>query len=164
MFLYPPCCVHRDRRPDLTVSGAPSPRFVFSFLKGFLFLCFVSRGKRVRWPRALMPADRGRYPPPAGAIPSPPTGSLVPGLPLPQARRSREMPPPSSPSPPFAGDDAAVRGSPSPPFAGDIRRRLWLSQAHRLVLWFPGCRSPKPAVRGCSSRRPRLTEPAVRGR
>ncbi len=34
-----------------------------------------------------MPADRGRYPPPAVAIPSPPTGSLVPGLPLPQARR-----------------------------------------------------------------------------
>ncbi len=29
--LVPPCCVHRDRRPDLTVSGAPSPRFVFVF-------------------------------------------------------------------------------------------------------------------------------------
>ncbi len=27
----PPSCVHRDRRPDLTVSGAPSPRFVFVF-------------------------------------------------------------------------------------------------------------------------------------
>ncbi len=24
----PPSCVHHDRRPDLTVSGAPSPRFV----------------------------------------------------------------------------------------------------------------------------------------
>ncbi len=34
-----------------------------------------------------MPADRGRYPPPAVAIPSPPAGSLVPGLPLP-----KEMP------------------------------------------------------------------------
>ncbi len=86
--LVPPCCVHRDRRPDLTVSGAPSPRFVlFVFSSFVLFLCFVSRGKRVRWPRALMPADRGRYPPPAVAIPSPPAGSLVPGLPLPQARR-----------------------------------------------------------------------------
>ncbi len=34
-----------------------------------------------------MPADRGRYPPPAVALPSPPAGCLVPGLPLPQARR-----------------------------------------------------------------------------
>ncbi len=77
--LVPPCCVHRDRRPDLTVSGAPSPRFCFPCLKSvfYLFLCFVSHGQRVRWPRALMPADRGRY--------SPPAGSLVPGLPLPQA-------------------------------------------------------------------------------
>ncbi len=40
-----------------------------------------------------MPADRGRYPPPAVAIPSPPAGCLVPGLPLPQARRSREITP-----------------------------------------------------------------------
>ncbi len=42
-----------------------------------------------------MPADRGRYPPPAVAIPSPLAGSLVPGLPLPQARRSREITPPA---------------------------------------------------------------------
>ncbi len=77
----------RDRRPDQTVSGTPSPRFVlFVFSSFYLFLCFVSRG---------MPADRGRYPPPAVAIPSPPAGSLVPGLPLPQARRSREITPPT---------------------------------------------------------------------
>ncbi len=64
--LVPLCCVHRDRRPDLTISGAPSPRFVlFVFFLVFIcFLCLVSRGKRVRRPRALMPADRGRYPPP----------------------------------------------------------------------------------------------------
>ncbi len=35
----PPSCVHRDRRPDLTVSGAHSPRIVFRFSKCFvLFL------------------------------------------------------------------------------------------------------------------------------
>ncbi len=64
---------------------------------------------RVRWPRALMPADRGRYLPPAVAIPSPPAGCLVPGLPLPQAHRSREFTPPSAahPGPPSAGDHAA---------------------------------------------------------
>ncbi len=41
-----------------------------------------------------MPADRGRYPPPAVAIPSLPAGCLVPGLPLPQVLRSREITPP----------------------------------------------------------------------
>ncbi len=97
VFLYPPCCVHRDRRPDLTVSGAPSPRFVlFVFSCFYLFQCFVSRSKRVRRLRALMPADRGRSPPPAVAIPGPPAGSLVPGLPLPQARHLRVFKPPSA--------------------------------------------------------------------
>ncbi len=38
--LVPPSCVHRDRRPDLTVSGAPSPRFVFVF-KSLLFCSYV---------------------------------------------------------------------------------------------------------------------------
>ncbi len=37
-----------------------------------------------------------RYPPPAVAIPSPLAGSLVPGLPLPQACRLREITPPAS--------------------------------------------------------------------
>ncbi len=46
----PPSCVHRDRRPDLTVSGAHSPRFVFVFESFILFqsvcLC-LSRRKEV---------------------------------------------------------------------------------------------------------------------
>ncbi len=106
--LVPPCCVHRDRRPDLTVSGALHP-FCFPVFKSLCFDLFVSvlrqgsrhsssrhsplqdgvgvrqgspRVPRVRWPRAIMPADRGRYPPPAVALPSPPAGS--PGLPLPR--------------------------------------------------------------------------------
>ncbi len=41
-----------------------------------------------------------------------------------------------------------------PPIAGDIRRRRWLSQARRLVVWFPGCRSPRRAIRGRSRHRP----------
>ncbi len=40
-----------------------------------------------------------------------------------------------------------------PPIAGDIRRRRWLSQARRLVAWFPSCRSPRRAVRGRSRHR-----------
>ncbi len=60
VFLAFPCCVHRDRRPDLTVSVVPSPRFVlFVFSSLWLFPCFVPRGKRVCSPRALMPAVRG---------------------------------------------------------------------------------------------------------
>ncbi len=43
----PPSCVHRDRRPDLTVSGAHSPRIVFHFSKVFCFVpefvCPVAR-------------------------------------------------------------------------------------------------------------------------
>ncbi len=94
MFLFPPrvCTVTEDQTK--TVSGAHSPRFVFRFEK-FLFCSSVyvclSRGmevaarhsrhsplqvgvgvRRVHWPRALMPADRGRYPSPAVALPSPP--------------------------------------------------------------------------------------------
>ncbi len=41
-------CVHRDRRPDLKVSGAPSHRVLFVFWKVFIFFpVFVSRGKEV---------------------------------------------------------------------------------------------------------------------
>ncbi len=40
-----------------------------------------------------------------------------------------------------------------PPIAGDIRRRRWLSQARRRVAYFPGCRSPRRAVRGRSRHR-----------
>ncbi len=43
----PPSCVHRDRRPDRTVSVVPSPRFVlFVFLSGYfvpVFVCPVAR-------------------------------------------------------------------------------------------------------------------------
>ncbi len=75
----PPSCVHSDRRSDLTVSGAHSPRFVFHFQKSFvLFLFCLFRGKevtahhpaiahcksagspRVLWPRAPRRAVRGR--------------------------------------------------------------------------------------------------------
>ncbi len=37
----PPSCVHRDRRPDPTVSGAPSPRFVL-FVVWKVFILFLS--------------------------------------------------------------------------------------------------------------------------
>ncbi len=42
LFLVSPCCVHRDRRPDQTVSVVHSPRFVlFVFSSGFLCSCVL---------------------------------------------------------------------------------------------------------------------------
>ncbi len=105
------------------------------------FLRFASEGRawQYREPRALMPADSGRYPPPAVAIPSPPAGCLVPGLPLHQTRRSREITPfTGKANPPTAAPSihAAVRGESQPADRGSLNSR----------------------------RRPRLTQPAVRGR
>ncbi len=86
--LVPPCCVHRDRRPDLTVSGTPSPRFVLFFFSSFYF-CPVFCLSRQASPLAASPHARRSqeisaagcgYPRPAGwfsgsrgaAPPSPP--------------------------------------------------------------------------------------------
>ncbi len=38
VFLVSPCCVHRDRRPDPTVSVVPSPRFVLFVFSSVLFV------------------------------------------------------------------------------------------------------------------------------
>ncbi len=46
VFLYPPSCVHRDRRPDLTVSGAHSPRFVFRFFSNVFVLVPVCLSRK----------------------------------------------------------------------------------------------------------------------
>ncbi len=120
----PPSCVHRDRRPDQNRKRRPfTPRFVFRFEK-FLFCSSVcvclSRGMEVaarhsrhsplqvgvgvRRVRRECRESTGREPscpPIAGDIRRRRWLSqarrhpcLVPGLPLPQARRSREITPP----------------------------------------------------------------------
>ncbi len=99
----PPSCVHRDRRPDPTVSGAHSPRFVFRFQKSFiLFLSFVclSRGMEVA----------ARY-----SCHSP----LQVGVGVRRDRRECR--------------ESTGREPSCPPIAGDIRRQRWLSQARRRV-------------------------------
>ncbi len=84
----PPSCVHRDRRPDLTVSGAPSPRFVFVFESFYLFLSFVclSRGKEVaaRHPALSCVMTAWEFGGIAASAASPLAAS-------PHARRSREI-------------------------------------------------------------------------
>ncbi len=106
VFLYPPCCVHRDRRPDLTVSGAPSPRFVLFVFSSFCFVPVFCLSRQAS-PLAASPhARRSReisatgcgYPKPSGWFSS-----------------SRVA---ATSGPPFAGDDAAVRGSPRPAVRG----------------------------------------------
>ncbi len=98
VFLVSPCCVHRNRRPDQTVSVVPSPRFV---LFVFSSLWFVP---------VFCPFEPS-CPPFAGVY------AAVRGSPIPRfagllaAVRGSAIPP-------FAGVDAAVRGSAIPPFAG----------------------------------------------
>ncbi len=157
MFLFPPCSVHLDRRPDLKSKRRLFTSFCFPFFKSLLFcscLC-LSRGKEVATrPSALarvksawefcgiaaspLPASpharRSREISAAGCGYSKPAGwlpsSRVAAHP---ARRSREIDAAvrGSPSPPFAGDHAAVRSSPNPPFAGDRRHHPQLTQARR---------------------------------
>ncbi len=111
----PPSCVHRDRRPDLTVSGAHSPRFVFRFWKSFVLLFFcLSRGKEVTTRPPAIAHCRTAWE--FGGIAASPLAAS------PHARGSREI-------------SAAGGGSPKP--AG----------------WFPGCRSPRRAIRGRSRHR-----------
>ncbi len=129
MFLVSPCCVHRDRRPDLTVSVIPSLVLFCSFFQVCYFVpvfcpsrrassarrepsCPTVRGSLHRGSRISHPVVRGSsrrclrlsHPPFAGS----------------SRRRSRVSDPAVRGSsrhrsrinqPPFAGDDtAAVHG------------------------------------------------------
>ncbi len=99
VFLVSPCCVHRDRRPDQTVSVVPSPRFVlFVFSSGYFVPVFCP--SRQASPLAARPHARRswEFTPPFAGVHAAVRGSAIP---------------------PFAGVHAAVRGSTSPPFAGD---------------------------------------------
>ncbi len=99
VFLVSPCCVHRNRRPDPTVSVVPSPRFVLFVFSSVLFVPVFCPSRQAS-PLAASPHARGsrEFTPPFAALPS--RGSR--GL---HARRSREF------TPPFAALPSAVRGT-----------------------------------------------------
>ncbi len=121
--LVPPCCVHHDRRPDLNSKRRPFTSFCFvRFLKSFYFCSCLSVSQQISHHLSFRPSPRK-------------VGDILRSWEISAASRS--------PSPQFAGDDAAVRGLPSPPFVGD----------HTAVRG-----SPRPAVRGRSLRRPPLTQ------
>ncbi len=119
VFLLSPCCGHRDRRPDQTVSVVPSPRFVLfvfssvSLYPVFLSLMLAVRGSLRRRSRLSHPAVRGISCPPFAGVYAAVRGSPIPlfaGV-LAAVRGSA--------IPPFAGVHAAVCGSSSPQFPGD---------------------------------------------
>ncbi len=220
VFLVSPCCVHRDRRPDQTVSVVPSPRFVLFVFSSVLFC------SRVLSLAASESARREPWCPPFAGVYAAVRGSSIPRFAGVYAAVR------GSPIPRFAGLHAAVRGSwrrrsrlSDPAVRGSSRRRsrinqptvhrrwrhhprltlarrpaadsmpagLPLTQCPPACLWLnarrpaadsspPDCRWLKLAglpltharwssLAGkanstpfCSRRRPRLTEPAVRGR
>ncbi len=136
--------MHRDRRPDLTVSGAPSPFCFVSFLKSLLFVpVCLSRGMEVAArPSAIAHEcsvgvrldhreSAGRESLKSAAV----CGSFKPDV------RGRSTPPSAA--------------HPGPPIAGDIRHRPRLSEARR-SLKSAVRRESQPAVRGS-------LKPAVRG-
>ncbi len=99
--LYPHLLVPRSslvvcRRPDLTVGGAHSPRFVFLFLKVFYFFC-LSRGMEVAARHLALAHCKLAWE--FGGIAA---NSTLPSKPT---VRGRSMSPSAAhPSPPFAGD------------------------------------------------------------
>ncbi len=115
--LVPPCCVHRDRRPDLTVSGAHSPRFVFVFESFILFQCLcLSRGKEVAARHPALAHVKWAWE--FGGIA---TSAASPLAVSPHARRSREISATGGGSPKPAGwlPSSRVAAPPGVPFAGD---------------------------------------------
>ncbi len=95
VFLVSPCCVHRDRRPDLKSKRRPLTSFCFPFSKVFLFCsCLFCLSRQGSHHSSFRPSPRD----------------------------CREC------------CESAGREPSCPPIAGDIRRRLWLSQARRLVV------------------------------
>ncbi len=122
VFLVSPCCVHRNRRPDPTVSVVPSPRFVLFVFSSVLFCSRVL---------SLAASESARREPscsPFAGVYAAVRGSPIPrfagvyaavrGSPILRfagvyaAVRGSHIPP-------FAGVHAAVRGSTSPQFTGD---------------------------------------------
>ncbi len=118
VFLVSPCCVHRDRRPDQTVSVVPSPRFVLFVFSSVLFC------SRVLSLAASESARREPWCPPFAGVYAAVRGSSIRGsreftpfAALPSrgswtsCRRSREL------TPPFAAQRSRRSREFTPPFA-----------------------------------------------
>ncbi len=113
----PPSCVHRDRRPDQTVSGAPSPRFVFVFESFVLVPVYVCPAA---WksPLVIPAIAHCKLAWEFGGIAASAASQLAASL---HARRSREISAAGGGSPKPAGGlpSSRVAAPPGAPFAGD---------------------------------------------
>ncbi len=141
VFLISPCCVHRDRRPDQTVSVVPSPRFDLFVFSSVLFVPVFCPSRQAS-PLAASPHARGsrEFTPPFAALPSRGSRDFMPAVRGSLRRRSRLSHP-------------AVRGS--------SRRRSRLSHPAVRGSWRRRSRLCHPAVRGSSRRRLRIIQPSV---
>ncbi len=144
VFLVSPCCVHRDRRPDQTVSVVPSPRFDLFVFSSVLFVPVFCPSRQAS-PLAASPHARGsrEFTPPFAALPSRGSRDFMPAVRGSLRRRSRLSHP-------------AVRGS--------SRRRSRLSHPAVRGSWRRRSRLCHPAVRGSSRRRSRINQPSVHWR
>ncbi len=148
VFLVPPCCVHRDRRPDLTVSGAPSPRFVLFIFLPVCSVCPHGMEVAARHPALAYCKSAWEFGGIAAAHPSPPFAgdrhrrprlqSQVRGLPLTPSSRCPRLtqtrrPPLTEARRPFRCQVCQLRllQARRCPRLPPSRRRPWLTQARR---------------------------------
>ncbi len=90
VFLVSPWCVHRNRRPDQTVSVVPSPRFVLFVFSSVLFVPVFCPSRQAS-PLAASPHARGsrEFTPPFAALPSRGSRDFNPAVRGSSRRRSR---------------------------------------------------------------------------
>ncbi len=112
VFLVSRCCVHRDRRPDQTVSVVPSPRFVLFVFSSCYFVPVFCPSRQAS-PHAASPhARRSReFTPPFAALPSRGSREFTPPFAAQRSRRSREL------TLPFAAMPSRRSRDFTPPFA-----------------------------------------------
>ncbi len=155
VFLVSPCCVHRDRRPDQTVSVVPSPRFVLFVFSSCYFVpvfcpsLFAAqpsrRSREFTLPFAAQRSRRSReLTPPFAAQPSRRSREFTPPFADQPAHRSQEMTPPSTanPSPP-----ACLWLNARHPASDSMPAGLPLTQCPPACLWLKPAGSPLTQAR-----------------
>ncbi len=125
----PPSCVHRDRRPDPTVSGAHSPRFVFFVLKSLCFVHVCVCPAAWKSPLVIPTIAHCKSAWEFGGIAASPLAMS------PHACRSREISAAGGGSPKPAGglSGSRVAAPPGAPFAGDHATGSPLTHARRIT-------------------------------
>ncbi len=124
VFLVSPWCVHRDRRPDQTVSVVPSPRFVLFVFSSVLFVPEFCPSRQAS-PLVESPHARGsqEFTPPFAALPSRGSREFTPPFAALPSRRSWEFTPPFAKQPAHSSQvmTPPSTANPSPP------ARRWLN-------------------------------------